>query len=391
MEKRRKIQPHRKSRRGCTNCKLRSVKCDEKTPACERCVAYGVTCSYDRTVSILRPPMESIMTPVLLPEPSYWRHPSDQILAKFQVRTAPTVSIGKRLEIYQNEVTMLASSHPFLMHVITTLTLMHDRHLSMTDNLQYCPHLVLAENYHWHRATLLFNDRLSTLRQFHGEETAASRVALLSTAAILWTISFCHIEARTSQEAWPLNSTSSSDLNWLRMNSGKEQIWKVTQSYRPDPVSKTLASMRTHEMLTAPYNNNNTVLNNIPPAFIRLFNLANYDSPQDDSIDPHYTVGVQVAQVAFVDCPIYVTILSFVSFVSGISSEVKGLLEEKDPRMLLALALWYAKLYQVGIWWMSRRLLLEGQAIRIYLKRFFSHDADIQAVLEILQTDFPLR
>ncbi|KAJ5528073.1 hypothetical protein N7513_012232 [Penicillium frequentans] len=391
MEKRRKIQPHRKSRRGCTNCKLRSVKCDEKTPACERCVAYGVTCSYDRTVSILRPPMENIMTPVLLPEPSYWRHPSDQILAKFQVRTAPTVSIGKRLEIYQNEVTMLASSHPFLMHVITTLTLMHDRHLSMTDNLQYCPHLVLAEYYHWHRATLLFNDRLSTLRQFHGEETAASRVALLSTAAILWTISFCHIEARTSQEVWPLKSTSSSDLNWLRMNSGKEQIWKVTQSYRPDPVSKTLASMRTHEMLTAPYNNNNTVLNNIPPAFIRLFNLANHDSPQDDSIDPHYTVGVQVAQVVFVDCPIYVTILNFVSFVSGISSEVKGLLEEKDPRMLLALALWYAKLYQVGIWWMSRRLLLEGQAIRIYLKRFFSHDADIQAVLEILQTDFPLR
>lgn len=54
--------------------------------------------------------MENIMTPILLPEPSYWQHPSEQILAKFQVRTAPTVSIGKRLEIYQNEVTMLASS-----------------------------------------------------------------------------------------------------------------------------------------------------------------------------------------------------------------------------------------------------------------------------------------
>lgn len=59
--------------------------------------------------------MENIMTPVLPPEPSYWRHPSDQILAKFQVRTAPTVSIGKRLSVYQNEVTVLASSvntHP---------------------------------------------------------------------------------------------------------------------------------------------------------------------------------------------------------------------------------------------------------------------------------------
>lgn len=350
------------------------------------------------------------MTPVLPPEPSYWLHPSDQILAKFQVRTAPTVSIGKRLAVYQNEVTILAPSvslhpcgsrvepllkyicyqHPFLMHAITTLTLMHDRHLSMTDSLYYCPRLVVAEYFHWYRAVLLFNDRLSALRHFHGEEDiAASRVALLSTAAILWTISFSHIEARTSQEAWPLKSTSSSDLNWLRMNNGKEEIWKVTQSYRPDTVSMTLASMRTHEMLPIPHKNDNTLLNNLPPAFIRLFNLANHDSLQDDSIDPHYTIGVQVAEVVFVDCPIYVTILSFVSFVSGISSEVRGLLEAKDPRMLLALALWYAKLYQVGIWWMSRRLLLEGQAICIYLKRFLSHDADIQAVLEILQTDFP--
>lgn len=48
------------------------------------------------------------MTLTLPPEVSYWQHPSDQILAKFKVRTAPTVSIGKRLAIYQNEVTSLA-------------------------------------------------------------------------------------------------------------------------------------------------------------------------------------------------------------------------------------------------------------------------------------------
>jgi hypothetical protein len=35
---------------------------------------------------------------------------SDQILADFQARTAPTISLGKRLEAYQNEVTMLAPS-----------------------------------------------------------------------------------------------------------------------------------------------------------------------------------------------------------------------------------------------------------------------------------------
>lgn len=276
------------------------------------------------------------------------------------------------------------------MHAIATLTLMHDRHLSMTDNLHYCPNLIFTEYFHWYRAVLSFNDRLSVLQQYHGGEgTAAStQVALLSTAAILWTIAFCHIEARAPQEAWPLNSTSS-DLNWLRMNNGKEQIWKVTQSYSPDPISMTLASMRTHEMLPTPHNNINALLDNLPPAFIRLFNLASRDSLPSNTIDPYYTVGVQVAQVVYVDCPIYVTILSFVTFVSGISSEVRGLLEAKDPRMLLVLALWYAKLYQVGVWWMSRRLLLEGQAICLYLERFFSHDADIQAALEFPQMIFP--
>lgn len=276
------------------------------------------------------------------------------------------------------------------MHAIATLTLMHDRHLAKAGNLHYCPRLVFAEYSHYYQAVLLFNDRLSALRQAPGgEEIVASRVALLSTAAILWTISFCHVEARTSQEAWPLKSTSPSDLNWLRMNNGKEQIWKATQSYRPDPISTTLASMRTHEMLTTPDNNVNNLSDILPPAFIRLFNLTNRDALQDDSKDPYYTIGVQIAQVVYVNSSVYVTILSFVSFVSSMSSEVRGLLEAKDPRMLLALALWYAKLYQVGVWWMSQRLLLEGQAIHIYLKRFFSHDSDIQAVLESLQTDFP--
>lgn len=276
------------------------------------------------------------------------------------------------------------------MHAIATLTLMHDRHLSKTDPSGYCPKLKIAESFHWYRAVSSFNDRLSSLQQYDGGEqiTASTQVALLSTSAILWTINFCHVEARAPEEAWPLNSTSSSDLKWLRMNNGKEQIWKVTQSCPPDPTAMTLASMRSHEMLPTPHRDVDALLCNIPPAFIRLFNLYSRHNPPSNTADPYYTIGVQVAQVVYVDCPIYMTILSFVSFVSGISSEVRGLLEAKDPRMLLALALWYAKLYHAGVWWMSRRLLLEGQAICIYLERSFPHNADIQAVLELPRMNF---
>ncbi|KFY37988.1 hypothetical protein V495_06813 [Pseudogymnoascus sp. VKM F-4514 (FW-929)] len=46
---------HKKSRGGCGNCKLRSVKCDETKPGCKRCAAYGVSCSYNPNSADLQP------------------------------------------------------------------------------------------------------------------------------------------------------------------------------------------------------------------------------------------------------------------------------------------------------------------------------------------------
>jgi len=43
----RQRRAHKKSRRGCSGCKLRRVKCDERRPACHRCRDFGVACTYD--------------------------------------------------------------------------------------------------------------------------------------------------------------------------------------------------------------------------------------------------------------------------------------------------------------------------------------------------------
>ncbi len=95
---------------------------------------------------------------------------------------------------------------------------MHDHHLSTVSNTK----LSTTEAYHWYQATSTFNKQLSRPPQV--EEQAA----LLTTAALLGTIAFCHIEARTSEEAWPLKPPSSSDLDWLRMSDGKKEVWKLT-------------------------------------------------------------------------------------------------------------------------------------------------------------------
>jgi hypothetical protein len=49
----RQRRAHKKSRRGCSSCKLRRVKCDERRPACHKCKDFGVACSYDGKISAL--------------------------------------------------------------------------------------------------------------------------------------------------------------------------------------------------------------------------------------------------------------------------------------------------------------------------------------------------
>jgi hypothetical protein len=49
----RQRRAHKKSRRGCSSCKLRRVKCDERRPVCRKCRDYGVACTYDGKISAL--------------------------------------------------------------------------------------------------------------------------------------------------------------------------------------------------------------------------------------------------------------------------------------------------------------------------------------------------
>lgn len=50
----RRRRAHKKSRRGCSSCKLRRVKCDEEKPCCKKCKDFGTACAYDGEVEGLR-------------------------------------------------------------------------------------------------------------------------------------------------------------------------------------------------------------------------------------------------------------------------------------------------------------------------------------------------
>ncbi|KAI3572650.1 hypothetical protein IWW34DRAFT_708134 [Fusarium oxysporum f. sp. albedinis] len=54
---------HNKSRLGCRVCKQRKVKCDERKPACDRCVTAGRQCSYLGDAPDIPTPASSLSVP----------------------------------------------------------------------------------------------------------------------------------------------------------------------------------------------------------------------------------------------------------------------------------------------------------------------------------------
>lgn len=128
----RKIKTHTKSRRGCGNCKLRRVKCDENRPQCDKCIAFGVLCNYRVPSSALQSTADGASTPLILQRvplstnrtivgalqtrissPSqaggYQIKAADLgILHKFQERTAFTITMGTPLQTYRTQAIPLA-------------------------------------------------------------------------------------------------------------------------------------------------------------------------------------------------------------------------------------------------------------------------------------------
>ncbi|KAK4973252.1 hypothetical protein LTR28_011634 [Elasticomyces elasticus] len=127
------------------------------------------------------------------------------------------------------------------MHVVQTLTAIHDRYLSAPFSTTQ----TATEIYHWGQAAALFNEKLSAPIR------PCDRDALWATAALLGAITFSSTEASKPEESWPLRPSSSSDLEWLRMSDGKKAIWRITDPLRKDSVFHKLADETEQDYLSS--------------------------------------------------------------------------------------------------------------------------------------------
>ena len=248
------------------------------------------------------------------------------------------------------------------MHVIHTVTAIHDRYLYSSPKSRQ----TTTEAYHWSQAATLFNKKLSSPVQ------PFDRDAVWATAVLLCSTIFSSVEASDPEEAWPLKCPESSDLEWLRMLCGKLVIWDLTDPTRPDSAFHALADMHQSWDLSSI----GSELESIPPAFIQLCGLENPSTACDN---PYRAPMRALAPLLHIECN-QSTVPNFLSFICGLQTDFKRLLEQKDPRALLMLAYWYAKICQ-SLWWTVRRAKLECQATCLYLERYHASETAIQEML----------
>ncbi|RSL92795.1 hypothetical protein CDV31_015001 [Fusarium ambrosium] len=180
---------HKKSRNGCSRCKQRKVKCDERRP-CGACTKRHLTCSL-----VLSPPSESaspdgqvnpnpksFMGISIAPraeQPSSWTQDLG-LMSHYSSITSATLP-GANLYVWQMEIPSMAVAYPFLMHQILAVSAFH---LASLNPSQGKAHLSRAFQ-HQHHAICGVRAEVSavTARNCHALFAASSLLFIGAFAA----------------------------------------------------------------------------------------------------------------------------------------------------------------------------------------------------------------
>ena len=122
-------------------------------------------------------------------------------------------------------------------------------------------------------------------------------------------------------------------------------------------------------------------LNLLYPFLIKIYDFDPLTPTSEHHEDPYHTAASILVRLLELDCN-YSTIMYFLSFLGHMDPRYRQLLHQKDPKALLLLAWWYGKMCQYNVWWQSRRMVLEGQAICLYLEKVHPDQDDIIKLLD---------
>jgi hypothetical protein len=277
---------------------------------------------------------------------------------RFQTRTVKSIGNARGSLIFQKEILRMASCHRFLMHFVLSVTACHDRFL-MGPNISKPS---ADETYHLSQAVKVFQEKLLGPIQDH------DRDALFIAASLLGLLTFGSIEASTVEEAWPLKS---SDLNWLHLSDGKKSIWQMTDPSRNDSAWRQLTVNYVAETTdTSGHGLQPTVFDHL---------MSEQDTSESAPVNPYHQTVKQLTALLELECNDQ-TWVKFLAFMMHMEPAYKLLLESKDPWAMLMLSYWYTKVC-CGQWWITRRAILEGLAICLYIERYYIQDTMLQEAI----------
>ncbi|KAI1258749.1 hypothetical protein F5Y18DRAFT_412330 [Xylariaceae sp. FL1019] len=420
----RKRRAHKKSRRGCANCKLRSIKCDETKPHCKNCESFSVVCCYGSKLSPDNLTTKASFQVSLsgdvdmsLPAPlplagSRYNSETYQLLAadiplieKFQRHTVTTLGTWATRHVYISKTLAMAFSYPLLMHVILAMTEIHDLVTSHTSDK---PQAASMLPYHWHHAVAMMK------RKLHEPIAPFERDALWLSSSLISISNLAYVQARTPDEAWPLRPPSSADLSWLKLCDGQRMVAGLTNPLRPDSEMRLAAKEMSDIVhwvkdLGGEGDWDGEALDESSREFGRFFGLWNdsaHDPRNEDSrVGTHWnhhnanlrqTDRSSEGSSVNTNNPYYPTakiamrlfrrdldpenLLMHICFITAWDADFRSLLGRKDEKAMLLLLHWYAKICDKRVWWLWKQSYIEGLGIYEYLNREWLASGNIEGL-----------
>lgn len=186
------------------------------------------------------------------------------------------------------------------------------------------------------------------------------------SAALISQIVCFAVETEDPEELWPL---SPHGMRWLPAQRGLRTFWQMV----PDKIWFSERDLDTTERcLGLP--DQIPGVDGIPRALAELCELNEFSSVENNP----YHNAVRILS-SLLDRS-HDGSLRFLAFINTAGPAFESLLEQRDPRALVLMAIWFG-LVPVSAWWIWARAQLERKAIYVYLDRYHGHDVHIQTLL----------
>lgn len=266
--------------------------------------------------------------------------------------------------------------HKYLYHIYIGFAQLQDAHFNVVPGSPRPSDGATMALHMYHSATM-FKQTLSELMPRKKRISSMERDALWMGASMLATSCFANIDSLDPREVWPLRAPDMMDLDWLRMNQGKDIVWEIADLGRSDSVFNDFFV----EMATTPLPSASSPIrpHALSPLFYTLFDI----SPSSTAEGNVYHGAVSyLSQVVDDEVSIYNGARLFI-FPMEVGVGVKRLLRARDPRAMLLLVYWHSKLVEYPTWWVKFRCIVEGLAIAMHLRR--EHAEDMPDLIRLLE------